>query len=402
MSKTSLALNNLRGFAVIIVVAFHSCIAYVQNQPAAAVPFDEPYRWAANPIVDADRWLGFDLFCAFAFLFMMQLMFFLSGLFVWPSLMRKGAGAFLLDRILRIGVPFLIGTFVLMPLTYFAVYRVTAADPSFAAFWARWIALPFWASGPMWFLWSLLMLNIGAVLLFRLAPRSIELLIGLLGTKSKAAAVRFFTILVAATALAYVPLAALYTPWQWVEFGPFSVQPVLAPQYLIYFLAGIAVGAHGLDTGLLSADGMLARRWPAWVAGCVASFALWIAFTALTFKGNASFGVQLIANVALVLYAATACLSFAALFLRFAARRWPRFEKLGDFGYGIYLFHYLFVIWTQYLLLGVSLPALVKGAIVFAVTLSLSFAATALLCRIPGGERLIRGQRRIAMERGTA
>jgi peptidoglycan/LPS O-acetylase OafA/YrhL len=176
----------------------------------------------------------------------------------------------------------------------------------------------------------------------------------------------------------------------------------MAPQYLIYFLAGIAVGADGLEPGLLSADGMLARRWPAWVAGCVASFALWIASTALIFNGNASVGVQLVANLAFVFYAATACLSFAALFLRFAARPWPWLERIGDDSYGIYLFHYLFVIWTQYLLLAVSLPALIKGLTVFAVTLNLSFAATALLCRIPGGERLIRGQRRMAMERAAS
>jgi peptidoglycan/LPS O-acetylase OafA/YrhL len=402
MSKTSLALNNLRGFAIVIVVAFHSCIAYVQTQPAAAVPFDEPpYRWTANPIIDADRWLGFDLFCAFTFLFMMQLMFFLSGLFVWPSLVRKGERAFLLDRFLRIGVPFLIGTLVLMPLTYFAVYRVTAADPSFAAFWPHWIALPFWVSGPMWFLWVLLALNIAAVLLFRLAPRSVELLVALLRAKSDAPG-RFFVIVVAVTALAYVPLSAIFTPWQWVGLGPFSLQPVMAPQYLIYFVAGIAVGAHGLEGGLLSAEGLLARRWPAWVVGCLASFAVWVASTALIFNGRAFAGVQLVADLAFVLFTATTCLAFAALFLRFAARDWPRFAALGEYGYGIYLFHYLFVIWTQYLLLGVSMPAIVKGATVFAATLALSFAATALLCRIPGGEHLIRGQRRMAIERGAS
>src|SRR5262249_34431766 len=150
------------------------------------------------------------------------------------------------------------------------------------------------------------MLNIAAVLLFRLAPRSVELLIGLLHAKSDAAAGRFSAILVTVTAVAYVPLAAVFTPWQWVEFGPLSFQPVMAPQSLIYFLAGIAVGADGLEPGLLSADGMLAQRWPAWVAGCVASFALWIASTALIFNGNASVGVQLVANLAFVLYAATA------------------------------------------------------------------------------------------------
>jgi hypothetical protein len=56
MSKTSLALNNLRGYAIIIVLAFHSSIAYVSHQPPAALPFDQPpYAWIANPIVDSDR-----------------------------------------------------------------------------------------------------------------------------------------------------------------------------------------------------------------------------------------------------------------------------------------------------------------------------------------------------------
>src|SRR5215467_13007348 len=38
--------------------------------------------------------------------FFMALMFLLSGLFVWPSLERKGSARFLRDRTLRLGVPF--------------------------------------------------------------------------------------------------------------------------------------------------------------------------------------------------------------------------------------------------------------------------------------------------------
>src|SRR5580704_17532421 len=125
MSKTTLALVNLRGYTIIIVLAFHSCIAYIVSQPPSALPFDSPpYGWLANPIVDADRWLGFDLFCATQFIYMMQLMFFLSGLFVWSSLKRKGAGGFLYDRILRLGLPFVVGVYLLMPLAYYPVYRV--------------------------------------------------------------------------------------------------------------------------------------------------------------------------------------------------------------------------------------------------------------------------------------
>src|SRR5206468_12983401 len=54
-----------------------------------------PYGWRANPIVDSARWLGFDLFCAFQYVYLMHLMFFLSGLFVWPSLSRKGGRRFI-------------------------------------------------------------------------------------------------------------------------------------------------------------------------------------------------------------------------------------------------------------------------------------------------------------------
>ena len=110
MSKTSLALDNLRGYAILIVVSFHSVIAYIASQPAAPLPFDHP-GWMANPIVDSARWLGFDVFCALQSVYMMHSMFLLSGLFVWPSLQRKGAREFLYDRLLRIGVPFLVGAY---------------------------------------------------------------------------------------------------------------------------------------------------------------------------------------------------------------------------------------------------------------------------------------------------
>jgi Acyltransferase family len=99
MSKSSLALSNLRAFVILLVVAFHSVLAYLGSQPASPSPFDSPpYWWRAIPIIDSERWFGFDLFCAFTYVYMMQLMFFLSGLFVWPSLLRKGGKIFLYDR----------------------------------------------------------------------------------------------------------------------------------------------------------------------------------------------------------------------------------------------------------------------------------------------------------------
>jgi peptidoglycan/LPS O-acetylase OafA/YrhL len=394
MSKSSLALSNLRGFTILMVVAFHAFIAYLGSQPVAPPPFDSPpYNWLANPIIDSERWFGFDLFCAFEYIHLMQLMFFLSGLFVWPSLVRKGGRKFLYDRFLRLGVPFFVGVYLLMPLAYWPVYRVTAADPGWSAFWTQWMALPFWPSGPMWFLWFLLALNIAAAALHALAPRAG----GYLGRLSAGAGDdpgRFFIALVSVCALAYVPLSAVFEPWQWVQFGPFALQPSLAPQYVIYFFAGLGVGAYGIERGLLGADGALAQRWPLWLAGAGATFLLWIIPTALIVNGYAVVGLQVIADLGFVLAAATTCFALAAIFLRFAAARRPLLDSLSDHAYGIYLVHYVFVIWLQYLLLGAPLVAVAKAAIVFTVALLLSWGTTAAVCRIPIGARLMGGRRR--------
>jgi glucan biosynthesis protein C len=395
MSKTSLALGNLRGYTILIVLGFHSVIAYIVSQPAAPFPFDSPpYGWLANPMVDADRWLGFDLFCATQFMYMMQLMFFLSGLFVWPSLQRKGAWAFLYERFVRLGVAFVLGVYLLMPLAYYPVYRVTAVDAGWSAFWSHWLALPFWPGGPLWFLSLVLLFNVIAAGLYWAAPRSGEILLRL-SAKAAADPIRFFLVLAGISAFAYLPLSRIFQPWDWVRFGPFAFQPSFVPQYAIYFFAGVLIGSYRLDRGLFAADGMPARRWGRWAAGAAAAFLLWIIPTALTVKGEGDPlpGLQIVSDFALVLYAASACIALAAIFLRFAAVRRPMLESLSESAYGMYLFHYLFVIWAQYALLHVALPGVVKGTIVFTVTLALSWMTTAAVCRTSIGNRLIGGRR---------
>ena len=173
MSKSSLALSNLRAVVILIVLAFHSVLAYLDFLPAKPYPFDDPpFKWQAFPIIDSQRWMGFDLFCAWQDVYLMSFMFFLSGLFVWPSLMRKGSGKFLADRLRRIGLPLIVVVLLVMPIAYYPTYRVSATDPSVAAYWQAWWALPFWPSGPLWFLWQLLLFDLLAAGLFKFAPQT--------------------------------------------------------------------------------------------------------------------------------------------------------------------------------------------------------------------------------------
>ena len=134
------ALDTLRAFVTVMVVAHHSVIAYALISPAAA-PRSSLHPWLAGiPIVDSHRLAVFDLFALFNDTFFMSLMFLLSGLFVGPSLARKGGGSFLRDRALRLGAPFVVIA-LMAPLAYYPAYRAWAANPGALAFWREWLSL---------------------------------------------------------------------------------------------------------------------------------------------------------------------------------------------------------------------------------------------------------------------
>jgi glucans biosynthesis protein C len=397
MSKISLVIKNLRGVVILLIVAFHSFVAYIAAHPVAPSPFDSPpYAWRGFPIVDRDHWIGFDLFCAFQFLYLMQLMFFLSGLFVWPSLSRRGWRAFLTRRLVRLGVPFVFGTYLLMPIALYPVYRVTAADPSWSAFRSHWAALPFTPTGPLWFLWFLMALDGASAVLYVLVSRKRDYLLPHFASVLSRPA-RFLLLVIFISAAAYLPLSAIYPPWRWIGFGPLEIQPSLGPQYVIYFFAGVAVGALGYEWGLPDLDAVLAGRSRRLLLGALASFMLWIASTALIVNGtDTNAALQLSAELGFVLFAATACFSAFALALRFGAARMPILDHISENAYGIYFFHYPVVVWLQYLLLGVALPAIGKGAVVLAFAVILSFGASIVTSWIVSNASLLLRRRAIS------
>lgn len=380
-APASLALSNLRAVTILIVIAFHSILAYLDSLPKAPYPFDSaPYRWVAFPVVDSQRWFGFDLFCAWLNLSMMALMFLLAGLFTAPSLAAKGPWTFLSDRFRRIGLPLLPAVIVLAPLTYYAAYRTTAADPSFSAYFQSLLALPFWPTGPQWFLWELLAFTLVAALVYRVAPGV------LLGLARGAAALagnplRFYLALVAISAVAYVPLTLFFSQWSWTNFGPIAFESTRPPLYLVFFFAGAALGARGLGRGLLDCEGPLARRWWAWLALTFVGFAIWGSASSLTLGDWNAVPVliKLAAALGLLIGCAGGCFFMIGTSLRFLRKRRRVLDSLSDNAYRIYLVHYLFAIWLQYALLGVDLPAIVKAAIVFTGTLLASWPVSAAL-----------------------
>ncbi len=389
VSSTSQALANLRGLVILIVLAFHSVLAYLNWIPVKGSGFDQPpFDWRSFPIIDSHRFFGFDLFCAWQNVDLMSLMFLLSGLFVWPSLTRKGNWGYLRDRMIRLGLPYGIGMAVLMPIADYPIYRLTAADPGIAAYWRAFLALPFWPNGQLWFLWQLLLLNVATVGLYRIAPRVFAAL-GRWSATAEIRFARFFATLLAISVSAYVPMAIVFTPWAWSDSGIFAIQLCRPLHYAVYFFVGVGFSVAGIERGLLKVDGILGQYWARWLAAALVAQVLWMGFTGLAMGGTASILVAIAADLCFVLACATGCFFLIALCLRFANSYCRVLDVLSLNAYGLYLAHYVFVVWLQYALLSAPLFAVVKAAIVFGGTLILSLAATLAVQRIPLGARLI-------------
>jgi len=175
-----------------------------------------------------------------------------------------------------------------------------------------------------------------------------------------------------------VPLALAFTPFSWSERGPFALQLSRPLLDTVFYFAGLGVGAYGIERGLLAAKGMLARRWHVWLALALVFFVLWMALTSLVLRDAASaplvlrFGVDICFAVA----CASGCFSMLSLCLRFAAVRSRIFDQLSKNAFGLYLLHYIFVVWLQYALLGVALFAVAKAALVIGGTLLFTLATT--------------------------
>jgi glucans biosynthesis protein C len=395
-AKSSLALSNMRALVIVTVLAFHSVLAYLGSLGPAAFAFDvAPYKWRAFPIVDSHRWFGFDIFCAWQDVYLMSLMFFLSALFTWPSLTRKGSWTFLSDRFLRLGVPFGFALIVIMPVALYPAYRVTAVDPGLAAYWEHLLALPFWPNGPMWFLWQLLGLTVVAAALHRFVPHWVEALARLSSSAGRHPG-RYFIGLVTASAIAYVPLALIFTPMDWSDHGLFAIQLSRPLHYAVYYFAGLGVGAFGFERGLLAPEGKLPRGWAGWLALALGFLVIWMGLTALLMIEVTSdpISLRIVVDISFVLACASGCFFVMAGCLRFGVRRSRILDSLANKSFGMYLFHYVFVVWLQYALLGAALFAVTKAMAVFGGTLLLAWVTTAAMRFVPFGSLLIGVERR--------
>ena len=364
-------LSYLRAAVTLLVVVHHTAIAYRVAKPPR-YPFTmQPLLWGAFPVTDTAGWPGFDLLVGWNDIFFMALMFLVSGLFVWPSLQRHGSGQYVQRRLLRLGVPFVFAAGVLAPLAYYPAYLQLGGEARIGSYADAWLALDAWPAGPAWFLWLLLAFDCLAATIFATAPGTVEAVARSVRALSKRPLLLFLAL--AALSLAvYAPMAIEFGAGKWWSWGPFSVQASRLLDYFVYFALGVCLGAFGTEIAFLQRMGPLARTVWLWGLAMVVAFVAVAALaqTARTTEATILFPVSCAASSFFVI----------AAVIRFARPlRWA--DSLSANAYGIYVVHYVFVIWLQYAALRWEAPVVIKAVAVFIAAVGLSWTVTALLRR---------------------
>jgi len=386
----NVSIGYLRAFVTVLVVGHHAALAYATFSPPVAPSLTaSPRWWQAFPVVDAQKWSGASTIVGFNDTFFMSLMFFISGLFVWKSVQRKKNSGFLRDRTLRLGIPFLGTAAIIAPLAYYPTY-LQIGQHGVSGFVHQWLSLGIWPAGPAWFVWLLLAFDGVAAALYFL-KRNWADVAGCFFARLATKPIRFLGYLVGISAAVYLPLAIKFNPISWTQFGPFAFQTSRVLHYLIYFLMGIAVGAFGIERGILAANGNLARRWLLWLIAAIVVFLASSAFFIMIItspKATSSLW-QAIADLVFTITCATTSVAMLAVFVRFVKRSRSICDSLRNNAYGVYLVHYAFVSWLQYAMLKSHLSGFTKLMIVFSLAVALSWVTTAALRRVPASAGVV-------------
>jgi peptidoglycan/LPS O-acetylase OafA/YrhL len=376
------ALDRARTFITLLVVIHHSVVNF---------------SYFGNG--DRMRWLGFDLVVLFNDSFFMAFMFLIAGLFVHDSLARSGAAGYLRNRAWRLGVPLLISIFVLIPVAYYASFLryhlPGTTDFNFFHFWWHTLTIGPWPSGQSWFLWVLLAFSVIATAVWAMAPR----ILAAFGQAILALRDRPMTAFAAfsiVSVVTYLPMHLAFGDGAWFEPGhyPFPIQTSRILLYPAYFFTGVGIGVISLRAGILAENGEIAKRWPVWLAFAVLFYGAilllvyahhnWIAdFNSPALWWKTAYGV------AFAMFSAAMAFTVLATSLRLSRSSLRLLDAMQPSAYGIYLLHYMFIIWLQYVVFDPAFPAGIKAAIVFVGTLSGSWALTVLLRKIPFVARMI-------------
>ena len=378
------ALDAARGFALLLGIVFHATVSFLPS----AVPL-----WI---VMDNSRSVALGVVFHVIHIFRMTTFFVIAGFFAHMSFHKKGLGAFVADRLKRIGIPLLVG----WPILFAAILAVTIWGALTMSHGGKLPPPPAYPGFPafplthLWFLYALLLLYV-----VTLSLRGAVALIDRSGAVRAGAdaIVRWLV----ESPLGFIVLAAptavtLFSLPQWLQwFGIMTPDSSLLPN------AGAAAGfftAFGLGFLLHRQVGLLQvwkRRW-------LFNLVLAIGFTA---AGLVIAGVTPLLTPAphdgrTALYAACYTMaiwtwSFAliGMALRFLNGYSATRRYIADASYWLYLVHVPLVMALQVAVSQLSWPWQAKFALILGITFPLLFASYHLLVRYTFIGRILNGRR---------
>jgi len=246
-------IDNLRWSAISMVVVMHAAVTYS--------PFGAWY-YREHPELSLGAKAAFAAYQSLQHAVAMGLLFGIAGFFAAGAVARKGAAAFMRERLRRLGLPLLLYMAAIGPLTEYYVAGSWRSQPprSFAEEWWRhlWSGEILDESGPLWFCLVLLLFSACYAALcqarpVRLAPSRPASVAAVLGYAAAMASLTF----------------ALGAAWP--NAGTvLNIDVHDFPQYPLMFAAGIAVWRGDWLRQIVPGVG----RWWLW-GGFAASAALW-------------------------------------------------------------------------------------------------------------------------------
>jgi fucose 4-O-acetylase-like acetyltransferase len=310
--------------------------------------------------------------------FFMGAFFLLAGYFTPSAYGRKGAGGFLLERLVRLIIPLLAFDLVLGPVAEIPGLVMAYGHLS----WSRYLETI--NPGPLWFVEVLFLLGCAYVaarlLLRRAAPEASPAQ----ATPPTALAVFSFTLALAAVTFAFrliVPLG--YT---------LPILNLPTPAYLPQYVGLFAVG-------LVAARRDWLRSIPDWMGwtglaiSAVATVVLFLPALALGGKSVSWVGGMHWQAAAYALWDSTLAvgmfLGMLVIFRRWANRAGALWSELSRNQYAVYVLHAPLVVGLTVVLVGVPMHPLLRLLLAIAIGLPLCFTVAGLVRRIPAVDRVL-------------
>ena len=377
------ALDGLRATMMLLGVVFHSACSYMTVGLGKVWPYKDQYQSVFA-----------DFLVSFLHVFRTPIFFVLAGLFAALLYSRRGAKGLLNNRFQRIGIPFIVGLFVLFPITNFAfIFANVAAKVSIGDAWAAvWAAaqtsavyLPTFTMH-LWFLYYLLYFYVAAVVIAWACSH--------LPAGAKTAILDGYKALVARAVLRVVMLGTITALTLAPMGGYLATKTGLVPDAKIALAYGVFFAFGWLLYGRREMLTQFSNY--AW-SQTLGAFSLYLV---VKYAAAPLFGADQYTGGALVMWSLAGGIcawmlffGLTGLFLRYLDKPSAVVRYIVDGSYWVYLLHLPFLMFVVGALGGTDLPAGVKIAIVITSTAAVGFLTYDLFVRSTFIGRVLNGQK---------